>query len=274
VLSFVAEGEYPELDVQPQYRPFASDAKPDATFLVQCKPAPDCEPGDPFFDSGGNWALHRLDGRPVIRIRSGRADPEQIVILEPDYGRGDINCIGEHWLEEGWNPLGYPLEELLVVNLLAQGRGVLLHASAVSDQGQGILFNGMSGAGKSTMATLWEGREGVTVLSDDRVIVREHDGEFWAYGTPWHGSARISSPETVALDRLFLIQHGEQNAVRRLEPLQAASRILARSFPPLWDARGMDFTLAFLERLVEAVPCYQLGFVPDESAVDFVQCVS
>ena len=91
--------------------------------------------------------------------------------------------------------------------LLAQGRGVLLHASAVKVGGKGILFSGTSGAGKSTMASLWDGLENTTVLSDDRVIVREHSGQLWAYGTPWHGSARISSPEAVPLDRIFVLHH-------------------------------------------------------------------
>jgi hypothetical protein len=245
-----------------------------ARFRIRRGPAPCHELGEPLFDSGGNWTLHRIDGCPVIRTRTPHFDPHQIVVLEVDYGGGDIYCVGDHWQERDLNALGYPLEEVLVVNLLAQGRGVLLHASAVSDRGRGTLFNGMSGAGKSTMATLLEGREGVTVLSDDRVIVRERDGRFWAYGTPWHGSARIVSPEAVPLERVFLIHHAEENEVTPLGPADAVSQILARSFPPLWDAEGMAFTLAFLERLVEAVPCCRLGFVPDESAVDVVRCAS
>jgi hypothetical protein len=228
----------------------------------------------PHFDSGANWTLHIVDGNPVIRIRTSRFDPHQIVVLEPDYEGGDIYCVGDQWQEQRLSPLGSPLEQVLMVNLLGQGRGILLHASAVIDGGEGILFNGMSGSGKSTMAGLWEEREEVTVLSDDRVIVREHDGRFWAYGTPWHGSARISSPEAAPLERIFLIHHAEGNTITRLGPTQAVSQVLARSFPPLWDAESTTFTLAFLERLVETVPCHKLGFAPDETAVDFVRCVN
>jgi len=34
----------------------------------------------------------------------------------------------------------------------------------------------------------------------------------------------------------------------------------------------MDFTLGFLDELVQEVPGYELGFVPEDSVVDFVRC--
>jgi hypothetical protein len=273
VFSFLSE---PDLIVElsDRYRPFLCVEDADVALRLHLGSPPSDDLGEMVFDSGGNWLFHRKNASIIFRIRTPQVDPHQVVLLSADLQRGDVYCTGEHWRNHSVHPLGYPLEELLIVSLLARGRGVLLHASSVSDRGRGILFNGMSGAGKSTMATLWEGRQGVTVLSDDRVIVRERDGRFWAYGTPWHGDARLSSPEAVPLERIFLIEHAEENAVGRLDPLQATSWLLARAFPPLWDAQGMAFTLAFLEALVEAVPCYELSFVPDESAVDFVRCMS
>ena len=43
---------------------------------------------------------------------------------------------------------------------------------------------------------------------------------------------------------------------------------------PLWDAAGMRFTLDFCAQLVADVPCYELGFVPDEHVLDVVRCAS
>ena len=60
----------------------------------------------------------------------------------------------------------------------------------------------------------------------------------------------------------------------RLRPAEAAQSLLTRSFLPFWDASGMAFTLAFLDELVQTVPCYDFGFVPDRSAVDFARCLS
>jgi len=76
----------------------------------------------------------------------------------------------------------------------------------------------------------------------------------------------------VPLERVFIIQHADENRAVPLIPLDATSRLLVRSFPTFWDQKGMTFTLEFLSQLSQAVPCYELGFVPDESVVDFVRC--
>ena len=274
VVAFEACGKAPQPVVPDAYLPFLTERRADVEFHIRRGEFPEEELGESVFESGGNWTLHNVTGNRALRIHTPAFDPHQIVVLDTDCSHGDIYCTGSHWDDRDLNPLGYPLEEVLVVNLLAQGRGVLLHASGVSDAGAGLLFSGMSGAGKSTIATLWQGKAGVTALSDDRVIVRERDARAWAYGTPWHGSARISSAGAVPLERILLIQHADENEVSPLKPLEAVSGLLARAFPPLWDAEGMAFTLEFLERLVERVPCYELGFVPDESTVDFIRCLS
>jgi hypothetical protein len=111
------------------------------------------------------------------------------------------------------------------------------------------------------------------LLSDDRIVVRRREGRFWAYGTPWCGDVQVASPAAFPLERIFVIRHAPANGAARLRPAEAAQSLLARSFLPFWDAPGMAFTLAFLDELVQAVPCYDYGFVPDRSAVDFVRCM-
>ena len=189
-----------------------------------------------------------------------------------DFCRGEIYVRrpGQGYL---YYPLDYPLDELLLINLLSKGRGVLVHAFAVDDNGRGIVFAGTSGAGKSTLATLWEKQEGVTLLSDDRVILRMRQGRLWIYGTPWHGDARAASPEGVPLEQIYLIKHAGKNQAIPLNPLDAVSCLLVRSFPTFWDAEGMDSTLEFLEQVSYSVPCHELGFVPDDRVIDFVRSI-
>lgn len=150
---------------------------------------------------------------------------------------------------------------------------VLLHACGVKDGERGLVFAGTSGAGKSTIARLWEGQEGISVLSDDHVIVRERDGQFWVYGTPWPGQGGMSTPEAATLERVFLVQHASENRAVPLGPLDGASGLLLRSFTTFWDVEGMAFTLDLLGQLSQKVPCYELGFVPDESVINFVRCL-
>ena len=276
MLSLIPVSADVRFDLGDFYGPFVSHASPEVILHVHYGPAPYSELGTSLFDSGGAWTVHRVQGNLVICVRIQAFDSYHLVALDPDLQCGDIYCVGELWTRRNRrpSPLEYPLGEVLIINLLAQGRGMLLHACAVSDDGRGIIFVGTSGAGKSTLATLWEGQERVTLLSDDRVIIRKQNGRFWAYGTPWHGDARAASPEAVPLERVFLIQqHANENRAIPLGPLDATSRLLVRSFPTFWDPEGMAFTMRFLGELSQAVPCYELGFVPDESVLDFVRCL-
>ena len=227
--------------------------------------------GDPVFD-GGNWTYHILNDQPVIC--TGRFDIGiyRVVIASKDFKNGDVYCVGDVW-EKTSSPLSYPLVELITINALSKGLGIMLHACGVNAYGDGYVFTGRSGAGKSTLAQLWADAEGVSVLSDERVIVRMHDGQFWVYGTPWYGDAKIASPEAVPLERIFVIEHGTENRAAPLKPGAAVSEMFARSFPTYWDPEGLAFTLAFLEQMSQAVPCYALDFIPDATVIDFVRCV-
>lgn len=71
---------------------------------------------------------------------------------------------------------------------VSQG-GLLVHSCGVLREGQGYLFFGKSGAGKSTVANL---SKGFTILSDDLVMVRRVNGSFHAQGVPFRGEASDS----------------------------------------------------------------------------------
>lgn len=256
------------------YRPFLSDKRPEAAFAVRYESGPPLRFTEKVFDSGGPWALYDQWGRWLVLIPSPSAgsQPYRIAVVDADFSKGDI-YIAAREADQTPYPLEYPLEELVFINLLSRGRGVLLHACAVGDSDHGFIFAGTSGSGKSTMADLWKYQEGVTILSDDRVIVREKEGRLWAYGTPWHGDVKLCSPEKVPVDRVFVLRHGEENSAVPLKAPEALTSLFVRSFPTYWSPEGMTFTLEFLSRMSSAVPCYDLGFVPDRSVVNFVRAM-
>ena len=47
----------------------------------------------------------------------------------------------------------------------------------------------------------------------------------------------------------------------------AIARLLALSFPPLYSRDTLAFTLGFCDQLMQAVPCNELRFVPDEHVI-------
>jgi hypothetical protein len=166
-------------------------------------------------------------------------------------------------------PLEYPLDELLIMHRLTQEQAIELHgAGIVGPDGATNLFVGHSEAGKSTTARLWTSLHEVEILSDDRIIVREHDEEIYMYGTPWHGEAHFALPKRAPLQRIFVLEHGHGNVITRLTRSQMVAELFARSFVPFHRHEYVDHALSFLERVADTVPCYRYSFEPDERAVN------
>jgi hypothetical protein len=254
---------------------FLSTKTPDVSFNVKISPVPDEPSGLISFDSGQGWRLYQDRDLWVVWVRSQRRDPYLVGSFSPDFHSGEI-FTSESDQEAGKFifPIGYPLGELLMPNLLGTGYGILLHSCGVIDAGCGIVFAGVSSAGKTTTARLWDGLPGVRVLNDDHTILRKMDGQFRVYGTPWHGQGGMALAEDAPLKQIFILKQAPSNQAVHLPPAQAAAALLVRTFAPFWSAPAMTFTLQFLDELCQAVPCYELGFVPDQSAVEYVRCLS
>ncbi|PYP86426.1 MAG: hypothetical protein DMF61_13150 [Blastocatellia bacterium AA13] len=233
------------------------------------------EPRAPLlFDSGAVWKLFDINGDRLFSFNSPTlgTDPYKLAILNPEFTRGHV-ILNSNSFEKGAAiyPLEYPLDELIVLNWLALGRGVEMHSCGLIDSdGRGRLFAGQSGAGKTTTARLWENIDGVKILSDDRIILRKIGEEIWMHGTPWHGDAELASPAKARLDHIYFIKHGPENRLAELSKANAIARLFACSFPPFHSSEGLDFTLGFMSEVVASVHCAELTFTPTREAVDFI----
>ncbi|MFA5027842.1 MAG: hypothetical protein WC713_08175, partial [Candidatus Methylomirabilota bacterium] len=148
---------------------------------------------------------------------------------------------------------------------------VELHACGVKSGAGVFLFCGQSGAGKTTTARLWRRHcPAIRVLSDDRIVVREMRAGFRAYGTPWHGEAGYAEPESGRIRGVFFLRHAATSSLRRLSPPEAAARLFARTFPPVWQRDAVRNSLRTCCRLTDELPCYDFGFRPDRSAVETI----
>lgn len=231
--------------------------------------------GEKVFDSGALWQLYRDNGNYIFRLASPHFGPAPYKIATFDYGftTGEVHLSLRYFdPRQSVYPLEYPLDELIMMNLLARGRGVEVHSSGILDAtGKGFIFAGQSGAGKTTMARLWDTREGVKVLSDDRIIIRKMDGKYLMYGTPWHGEARLAYSMKAPLEAIFFLARGQKNELIEQSRVQTTARLMACGFPPFFDAVGLEFTLEFYEELTKTIPCYELRVVPDDRVVDFIR---
>ena len=175
--------------------------------------------GRKVFDSGALWRLYADNGSYIFQFNSPSlgALPYKVASFNRDFTKGEVSINRSYFdLDQYIYPLEYPLDELLLVNYLTQGKGVEIHACGVVDSpGRGYLFVGQSGAGKSTMAKMWEKEPGITILSDDRIILRKFENKIWMYGTPWHGEAMLASPARVPLKAIYFLEKGQRNQVHK-----------------------------------------------------------
>ncbi|MBL7178330.1 MAG: hypothetical protein ISS66_21110 [Desulfobacteraceae bacterium] len=272
-ISFLFDRDLSELDVEATNRVFSTDIGEDIKLHVHHGHVPELIKKEKIFDTGHTWAFYRSDGKYVLQddaLESG-SSPNTYLVLEPDFKSGDIyhsdDSFNQNLLPD---PLGYPLNQILMILLLSRSKGILLHACGIDDRGSGYLFLGNSGHGKSTMAKLWFEKH-ATVLNDDRIVVREKNGEFWMYGTPWHGDFKELSPMGLAIHKIFFLHRGEKNLTVFQKGAEAVTMLLTRSFPPLWDKKGMAHTMGLCHRIVNKIPCYNLSFEPDTRIVDFLR---
>lgn len=100
---------------------------------------------------------------------------------------------------------------------------------------------------------------------------RRDDKSMRMYGTPWHGEAMFASPNSAALSRIFVLEHGHGNVITPLTPSQAVAELFARSFVPFHRHEYVDSALVFLEELANSVPVYRYSFEPDQSAVEKIR---
>ena len=250
------------------------DVEPHATLAVTRRHLGHESTGEKIFDSGSIWQLYRKDNLHLFRFTSPAYGPTPYKMASFDEGfkAGNIYLHRPFFpAAQPIDPISYPLDELIFVNLLAKGRGAEIHACGIIDPGgKGHLFVGQSGAGKTTMARIWQDEAGVKILSDDRIILRKNQNKIWIYGTPWHGEAGFALPTGAPLEAIYFLQKGPKNELVPLGRTESAARLLACSFTPLYFRDAVDFTLAFFEQVVQAVAACELRFLPDTRVPELI----
>ena len=161
--------------------------------------------------------------------------------------------------------------QLITLSVLHRYQGLLIHSSGIILDGEGIIFPGISGVGKTTLAKLWQAREGITVLSDDRVIVRREEEGYFIYGTPWPGEGRMVSCQKAPLKKILFLSKAKGNKLIPLGERESFKQLITKCFPAIWDREGIDFSLKFCGELVKDIPCFCFGFVPDGSMTEFIK---
>jgi len=267
-LKFKAEGTVQDFVIR--------RSKPDISIKARLDDLSNVRPlGKMVFDSGTLWQLYQDNGTYTFSFKSDALGPfpYRVATVDKDFKSGEVLFHRPYFEgKQHIHPLEYPLDELLFINHLALAEGIEVHACGVVDSyGKGHLFPGQSGAGKTTTARLWQDEPGITILSDDRIILRKIDNRLWMYGTPWHGEAAFAAQKRAPLKHIYFLEKGERNQLLTLRMIESMGNLFTCSFPPFYNRRALDSMMSFLSEVVSAIPCYELRFLPDKRVVEFVQ---
>ncbi len=151
---------------------------------------------------------------------------------------------------------------------------LLLHSVGVEVDGQGHVFFGPSGAGKTTVAGLSAGFG--RILSDESVILRDTgDGvaldstPFWGLSTPPEMVHRVR--RTVPLAALYTLVHAPAFGLARLRPWEAVSTLLNTEKVAVERVESATAWLSIVERILARVPVYRLSFPPTPDLWPFLK---
>jgi hypothetical protein len=276
-VSFQTEETGINLACASTHRSFLNSLPPDITITVRLGRPPWFDSSSPSFETD-TWSFFRSSDYSAIRMHPAGSPEHQDhyqIFLYANGKRGDLYLEDIHPHNSARIDVPpFALDEILAVELVAMRRGLMFHSSGLKTRnGKGLLFAGVSGAGKSTMARLWQDTGKAILLGDERVVVSKRHGQFWLQGTAWHGSGQATTLGEAPIHDIFILEHADNNQAHALRPAEATALLLARSFLPFWDRDYINNSLEFLNDLCCSLPCYQLGFTPDQRAVDYVQCL-
>lgn len=145
---------------------------------------------------------------------------------------------------------------------------MILHASAILDQGQAILFSAPSGTGKSTQAALWRNCRHSRLANGDRVLLHREKDLWLACGWPMAGSSGVSIPYRASIRALILLDKAAKNAARRLPSQEAWDLVRKEVVLRPWEERDTTLAGELLKTFCRNTPVYAYSCRKDESAVD------
>lgn len=157
----------------------------------------------------------------------------------------------------------------LCTRVLECYNGFFFHSSSLMLDGEAYIFTAPSGTGKSTHTALWRKHFGsrVTMINDDKPIIRNIDGKFFVYGTPWMGKADIGNNIKAPIKAVYLIKRGNENKAVRVKAGEVFGEILTQTVIPS-DREQLSELLSLLDSFFRQIPLYVLTCTVSDEAVE------
>ena len=135
----------------------------------------------------------------------------------------------------------------------------LFHGSVVEVDGECYLFTARSGVGKSTHTRMWREvfGERAVMINDDKPLLREIDGKFYAYGTPWDGKHHLSANKKSPIKAICYLERGEENSIEKADVEDITHLLIGQIYKPR-NKEGVVQTLDFADKMLRTIPMYEM----------------
>jgi len=203
----------------------------------------------------------------VFLKRSGRT--EYIIDARNDWS--DITILHRKGSKKAERNLCYFLGSYIISNKIIFHGGFVIHASAVSYNGKGIVFTAASGTGKSTHASMWRKYFNACIINDDCPVIKYENDNIFVHGTPWSGAKNRAMQACSPLSAIIILEQADHNSIRELSNKEAIPLCMPRIFLPYHNPVLMDTALQNIEKAIGAIPKYLLKCRADREATELVQ---
>lgn len=238
-------------------------------------------------DNKGNWKEFQSEEKEILNV----AKLSETMVNEINFGVDNYDISSYKHLAVSGNDImlsdedynngelilkdGVQKDELIlqfVYSHLVMHKTLFLHSSLVStSSGEGIMFLGRSGIGKTTQAENWKKYRNAEIINGDKVFVKLNENGLYAYGSPWCGSSPYCLNKRVPLKMMIYLEQTKENHLRKLSEIEALQQLTDTAFYPRWFPEGMEKTMEVIDRLICDIPMYILQCRPDEDAVNLVE---
>ena len=251
-MTFILEGnnEFDLAELNEHFLPFTKgeDMLPDCTIRFLNRPR-DILQGKSLYKKVGGHSFYILEEGVLV------ANATSFALLKKDFKEIEV------FLPKDGK---YPNRQVAFLILQAY-RYVLchlghfqMHATAVSLDGCGVVFCGLSGAGKSTQAHLWEKHLAATPINLDQPCIFFKDNNVLVSGSPWSGKEDCYKTDAVPLKAVFFVEQSLENSVEKLSKAEAFSLLYLNNYLIATSEDIEEKHKKAVEKTVMSVPIYRL----------------
>ena len=140
--------------------------------------------------------------------------------------------------------------------LLLKNNGFLIHGTGILKRGEGYIFTGPTGSGKTTIARLSPLN---SILSDEVVAVRNgivYSTPFWGEFQQGRGNLKGKTKE------LFFLKHSRKFYIEKLSLAEGIKNLLRNALFFSKESECANRLIKICADLIKKIPCYNLYFYP------------